>query len=84
MKYEIDEVRSMLEKRGARFRQKEIDMTRPRAGVVGIDSLGKLNYFSQLGYLISLPEVQMKKNYRGLSKPWYNNILVKGDIKWLS
>jgi hypothetical protein len=72
MKYELDEARTRLEKRGARFHKtdKEIDMSRPKVGVVGIGSLGILEYFKKSGYSIVLPAVEYRpsKGYRGLSK----------------
>lgn len=73
MKYEPEEIRTMLERRGARFSRndKEIDASRMRAGVVGINSLGLLERMRDLGYRVILPEVEYspKKGYRGISRP---------------
>lgn len=65
-KYDIEQLRSVLERRGARFSRvnKEIDMSRPRTGVVGIDTLGKLQYMNKLGYDIVLPDYKFK-SFRG-------------------
>ena len=56
-----------MERRGARFNnsQKEINATRMKAGVVGIDTLGKLEYFAQNGYTVLLLEWN-HRGYRGL------------------
>lgn len=67
MHYEMEELRNILERRGARFRNNEIDATRMKAGVVGIDTLGKLEYFSKNGYIVTLPDYK-KGRYRGLSR----------------
>lgn len=68
MKYDMEELRATLERRGARFNNsdKKIDATRMKAGIVGIDTLGKLEYFAGNGYTVLLPEWK-HAGYRGLS-----------------
>lgn len=73
MKYEFDEAKRKLERRGAKFDEakKEIDMTRPKVGRVGINTLGMLEYFKKQNYRVMLPEVEYrpKKGYKGITKP---------------
>lgn len=73
MKQELEQVKAKLERRGARFNnaKKEVNMERPRAGIVGIDSLGLLNFMHDAGYDVILPVVEYspKKGYKGLRRP---------------
>lgn len=68
------ELKEILEKRGVRFKQSGIDKfadaTRTKRPI-GIDTLGKLEYFGNNGYVVLLPEVNYnsRKGYKGLSRP---------------
>lgn len=58
MKLDIEDVQRMLEKRGIRINrsQKTVNASKPKAGVLGINTLGKLDFMRKQGFGVQMPE----------------------------